>query len=200
MEHNITDYVGLSIPRQERPTNKDEMLTQYEIIENLYNFMWEKLYDDSLELTITFKENTLNTYSHEYIQKDLQKWVNKYSPAFRTILFKDYSKTGRLHYHGIIKPINKGLEQLDTWRRATARRYGRLELKPINSRKYYLVYILKIYINQLELTPQHIVSNDPRINNNNQMFVDNYAYNEYTWQQICDMYDEQKNKQEWKQN
>lgn len=201
MEHNITDYKGFAVPsstpcqkeQQKNPKSK----AQYEILTNLYNYMWDNTWDDALEITITFTDKILTTYTHEYIQKDLFKLIDKNNLNFRIILFKDYSKTGRLHYHGLIKPINKGLEQLDRWRRAVARRYGRLELKTINSREFYLIYMLKIYINQLEITPGHILTN---MTNVPYLFVDDYTPDDYyTWTDICTLYEKQQTKLE-KQN
>lgn len=195
MEHNITDYKGFAVPsdscqkeQQKNPKSK----AQYEILTNLYNYLWDNTWDDALELTITFTDKILNTYTHEYIHKDLFKLIDKNNLNFRVILFKDYSQTGRLHYHGLIKPINKGLERLDTWRRAVARRYGRLELKPINSRQYYLIYCLKIYINHLEITPGHILTNMAQVP---YLFVDDYTPDDYySWTDICTLFEKQQEK------
>lgn len=201
MDHTLNDYLrgrtGDSVPsspcqKEQNKKDKCHVAEQYEIITNFYNWMWDSFWDNALELTITFTDNILDKYNHGFIQKEIFRLIDKQNLNYRILLFRDYSDVGRLHYHGLIKPTNKGIERMDKLRSQLRNRFGRCEIKRINSREFYLLYMLKIYIERLEITPSHVVSNIPY---HTTMFIEPYETEEpYTWSTITSMYAKQREK------
>jgi len=129
------------------------------ILENLADHLFDGCYDGSLGLTITFRENILDTFKESHIHKVIQDELNRVSNKFLITLLQDYSSVGRLHYHGVIKADNpKGL---DTFKRRLTKLFGRVELRPLRYRFKWICYMLKYYFNHNErVSPKNIVSND----------------------------------------
>lgn len=129
-------------------------------IANLVDYLWGEPYNDCLELTISFKESVLNTYTEGYIKKLVKQVLPK---RFRIFLLADYSTVGRFHLHGVIKPLN-GTKGMDYFKRKLTRLFGRTELKPLNSRYTWLCYITKYYYENKHIIGQSdYITNDPLI-------------------------------------
>lgn len=116
-------------------------LAYRDLIYNFINRLWGEDYADSLEITISFKESVLNTFQEKYIKKMLKQ---HFPDKYRVFLLADYSTVGRLHFHGLIKPLN-GPKGLDYLRRKLVKIFGRTEIKPIRCKIQWLTYMFKYY-------------------------------------------------------
>lgn len=133
------------------------ILDYREVVVNLVDYLWGEDYNDSLEVTITLKESVLNTFTESYIKKMIKANLK---PQFRTFLLADYSKVGRLHFHGVIKPI-KGTKGLDYLRRKLTKIFGRTEIKPIREKLQWLTYMVKYYYDiEQEISAKDYITND----------------------------------------
>jgi len=136
-------------------------------IHTVANHLWKDIYDDAQELSMTFKETILNTFNQSYIKNSINKILKKYENRLLITLFCDYAPIGgRFHLHGVIKPFNDGIKYMDKFKREITRIFGKTDIKPIHSRKSYIAYMLKVYMIQVKLTRQEIITNDYRIHNN----------------------------------
>lgn len=102
-------------------------------------------YDPKLcnEVTITFSDKWIIPYNVNYIQIKLQDFLRRWSKVANYIMVQDYSKTGRLHYHGILE-----MQQIDRFERLIInlrKTFGRVECKQIAFWESYIKYMLGIY-------------------------------------------------------
>lgn len=97
---NCDDEYGVAValldrrPPEKRHVTIEEMQKYYKTIETIVSEEYPR------GITITLTDNILDKYTENFIIKALKMVIKKHTKKF--IIVPDYSKDGRLHFHGII--------------------------------------------------------------------------------------------------
>lgn len=158
MDHDITDYLVNIAGRNVSPlvTITPEKLT--DILTNI-----EPL--NQSEITMTFRDNILETYTVPMIQKTVYQFMKKLGSKhhFTFFLVQDYSNTYRLHYHGIIWLSN--VEVAQKIRLSIQRKFGRTQIRTINHPVEYAQYVFGIYSEDHDKYNPHVKWSNCRVIN-----------------------------------
>lgn len=96
-------------------------------------------------LTVTFTDQCLLKYREEYLEKELNKILLGVRALSQFILVRDYSSSGRMHYHGIIDITNiKSITNL----RRRLKVFGITKVKLIDDNPKWVLYCIGQYTRQ----------------------------------------------------
>lgn len=95
---------------------------------------------DCVEVTITFKQGLINAPDIS-LRSIVHDGLDAMFERGTAILYHEYGKNGRFHYHGILGSMSK--KTLSTIRKQFDLKVGRIEIKTITYWESYLNYMTK---------------------------------------------------------